>query len=94
VELSWTTTRDGYKIQKWRRKQIKAENILHSCFEIQISNTVFAIADSVPVIYRNHGIRVRGGIGFSVNNVNPTANAACRVGVRLPFITVENYCKF
>jgi hypothetical protein len=29
--------------------------------------TVFAIADSVPVIYRNHGIRVRSGIGFSVN---------------------------
>jgi hypothetical protein len=30
---------------------------------------VFAIADSVPVIFQNNGIRVRGGIGFSVNNV-------------------------
>jgi hypothetical protein len=30
---------------------------------------VFAIADSVPVIFKNHGIRVRGGIGFSVNSV-------------------------
>ncbi len=26
-----------------------------------------AIADSVPAIFQNHGIRVRGGIGFSVN---------------------------
>jgi hypothetical protein len=31
---------------------------------------VFAIADSVPVIFQNHGIRVRGGIGFSVNNLD------------------------
>jgi hypothetical protein len=30
---------------------------------------VFAIADSVPVIFKNHGIRVRGGIGFSINNL-------------------------
>ncbi len=28
---------------------------------------MFAIAASVPVIYRNHGIRVCSGIGFSVN---------------------------
>jgi hypothetical protein len=28
---------------------------------------VFAIADSVSAIFQNHGIRVRGGIGFSVN---------------------------
>jgi hypothetical protein len=28
---------------------------------------VFAIADFVPAIFQNHGIRVRGGIGFSVN---------------------------
>jgi hypothetical protein len=28
---------------------------------------VFVIADSVPVIFKNHGIRVRGGIGFYVN---------------------------
>jgi hypothetical protein len=26
-----------------------------------------AIADSVPAIFQNHGFRVRGGIGFSVN---------------------------
>jgi hypothetical protein len=29
--------------------------------------TVFAIADSVSGIFHNHGIRVRGGIGFAVN---------------------------
>jgi hypothetical protein len=28
---------------------------------------VFVIADSVPVIYRNHGLRVRSGISFYVN---------------------------
>ncbi len=28
---------------------------------------MFAITDFVPAIFQNHGIRVRGGIGFSVN---------------------------
>ncbi len=38
---------------------------------------MFAIADSVPVIYRNHGLKVRGGTGFYVNSTRDYSTLGC-----------------
>jgi hypothetical protein len=51
---------------------------------------VFAIADSVPVIFQNHGIRVRGGIVFSVNTLPLRSLRTLHLSIALSISVLES----